>query len=173
MPKVKNALNGFSVAEVHSISGLSMPMIDYLKRHGFLRPAYCSAENPRGRIRYYSYRDLLVAKMIQCFRDAGVQLSRLKNAAQRLSEDGFWPDGESPVGGLNWVVSDGIGVSFRDRDQLQEEILGSGQQVFAFVLNVGELLREIRSSIPGEKRALFSMAVRELQFASPGGAEAT
>ncbi|MGV7122347.1 MerR family transcriptional regulator [Sphingopyxis sp. 550A] len=173
MPKVKDALNGFSVAEVHSISGLSMPMIDYLKRHGFLQPAYCSADNPRGRVRYYSYRDLLVAKMIQRFRDTGIQLSRLKNAAQRLSDDGFWPDGESPVGGLNWVVSDGRGVGFRDREQLQEEILGSGQQVFAFVLNVGELLRDIRSNIPDEKQALFSMAVRDLQFASPGGARAT
>lgn len=173
MPKVKDALNGFSVAEVHSISGLSMPMIDYLKRHGFLQPAYCRADNPRGRVRYYSYRDLLVAKMIQCFRDTGVQLSRLKNAAQRLSDDGFWPDGESPVSGLNWVVSDGSGVGFRDRDQLQEEILGSGQQIFAFVLNVGELLRDIRSSIPGEKQALFSMAVRDLQFASPGKTKAT
>ncbi len=172
MPKVKDALNGFSVAEVHSISGLSMPMIDYLKRHGFLLPAYCSGNNPRGRVRYYSYRDLLVAKMIQCFRDTGVQLARLKSAAQRLSDDCFWPDGETPVGGLNWVVSDGSGITFRNRQQLHEDLLGSQQQAFAFVLNVGELLRDIRSSIPSEKQALFSMAIRDLQFATSDQAKA-
>jgi DNA-binding transcriptional MerR regulator len=171
MPKVKDALNGFSVAEVHSISGLSVPMIDYLKRHGFLQPAYSSADNPRGRVRYYSYRNLLVARMIQCFRDTGVQLARLKSAAQRLSDDSFWADGEAPVSGLNWVVSDGSGVGFRNREQLHEDLLGSRQQTFAFVLNVGELLRDIRSNIPGEKQALFSMAVHDLQFAAPGEAK--
>lgn len=172
MPKVKDALNGFSVAEVHSISGLSMPMIDYLKRHGFLLPAYCCADNPRGRVRYYSYRDLLVARMIQCFRDTGVQLARLKSTAQRLSNDSFWADGESPANGLNWVISDGSGVGFRNREQLHEHLLGSGQQAFAFVLNVGELLRDIRSSIPSEKQPHFSMAVHDLQFAAPGKAKA-
>ncbi|MCL4673906.1 MAG: MerR family transcriptional regulator [Sphingomonadaceae bacterium] len=171
MPKVKDALNGFSAAEVHSISGLSMPMIDYLKRHGFLQPAYCCADNPRGRVRYYSYRDLLVARMLQCFRDTGVQLTRLKSTAQRLSNDGFWADGDSPADGLNWVVSDGSSVGFRNREQLNEHLLGSGQQAFAFVLNVDELLRDIRSRIPREKQALFSMAVRELQFAAPSRAK--
>jgi hypothetical protein len=74
--------------------------------------------------------------------------------------------------GLNWVVSDGSDVGFRDYDQLHEEILGNGQKVFAFVLNVGELVREIRSNIPREKQALFSMAVGELQFASIGEGKA-
>lgn len=172
MPKVKHALNGFSVAEVHSICGLSIPMIDYLKRHGFLQPAYCCAGNPRGRVRYYSYRDLLVAKMIQCFRDTGVQLACLKSATQRLSSDDFWADGESPAGGLNWVVSDGSGICLRNREQLHEDLLGRGQQTFAFVLNVGELLRDIRSRIPGEKLPYFSMIVHDLQFAAEGEAKA-
>jgi DNA-binding transcriptional MerR regulator len=172
MPKVRDALNGFSVAEVHSISGLSVPMIDYLKRHSFLLPAYCGADNPRGRVRYYSYRDLVVARMIQRFRDTGVQLARLKSAAQRLSHDSFWMDGVSPASGLNWVVSDGRGVDFRNREQLHDDLLGSGQQTFAFVLNVGELLRDIRSSIPGEKLPHFSMIVHDLQFAAQGEAKA-
>lgn len=172
MPKARDALNGFSVAEVHSISGLSMPMIDYLKRHGFLQPAYCCADNPRGRVRYYSYRDLLVARMIQCFRDTGVQLARLKSTAQRLSKDSFWAEGDSPANGFNWVVSDGSGIGFRNREQLNEHLLGSGQQAFTFVLNVGELLRDVRSSIPSEKQPHFSMAVHDLQFASPGKASA-
>jgi DNA-binding transcriptional MerR regulator len=172
MPKARDALNGFSVAEVHSISGLSMPMIDYLKRHGFLQPAYCCADNPRGRVRYYSYRDLLVARMIQCFRDTGVQLARLKSTAQRLSKDSFWVEGDSPANGFNWVVSDGSGIGFRNREQLNEHLMGSGQQAFMFVLNVGELLRDVRSSIPSEKQPHFSMAVHDLQFAAQGTVKA-
>jgi hypothetical protein len=58
------------------------------------------------------------------------------------------------------------------RVQLHEHLLGSGQKAFAFVLNVGELLRDIRSNIPSEKQAHFSMAVHDLQFAAPGEARA-
>ena len=164
MPRARDVLNGFSAAEVHAISGLSHPMIDYLKRSGFLHPSYTGKDNPRGSVRYYSYRDLIVARLIQRLRETGVQLARLKAAIERISQDSFWPDGMEPVDGLNWLVSDGRAVHLRNRDGFLDDVLGSGQRSFAFVVNFGELLVEIRERVPAEKRPHFSMATAELRF---------
>jgi DNA-binding transcriptional MerR regulator len=164
MPRVREVLNGFSAAEVHAISGLSHPMIDYLKRSGFLHPSYARQDNPRGRVRYYSYRDLIVARLIQRLRETGIQLARLKAAIERISQDSFWPDGMEPVDGLNWLVSDGRTVHLRNRDGFLDDVLGSGQRSFAFVVNFGELLVEVRDRVSAEKRPHFSMATAELRF---------
>lgn len=173
MPRVRKVLNGFTATEVHAISGLSRPMIDYLKRHGFLRPAYCAEDNPRGRVRYYSYRDLVVARLIQRLRDTGIQLGELKAAVASLSQDSFWQDDTLPADGLNWVISDGRNVHLRNRDGFLDDLLGSGQRAFAFVVNVGELLAEVRQRVPSEKQAHFSMRTADLQFAPRAWASGT
>ena len=165
MPLSRHVLNGFTVSEVETITGLSKPMIDYLKRHAFLLPAYASADNPRGRVRYYSYRDLVIARLIQRLRETGVQLGRLKAAVEPISKDSFWPDGLAPVEGLNWVVSDGQTCGLRDKDGFLEEFVGHGQRPFAFVVNVTQLVNEVRSRVPDEKRARFTMLNPELEFA--------
>lgn len=165
MPRVRDVLNGFSAADVHTISGLSLPMIDYLKRNGFLHPSYAREDNPRGRVRYFSYRDLIVARLIQRLRETGIQLTRLKAAIERISEDSFWPDGMKPADGLNWLVSDGRTVHLRNRDGFLDDVLGSGQRSFAFIVNFGELLDEVRERVPAAKRPHFSMTTAELQFA--------
>lgn len=170
MPKVREALNGFSVAEVHAVSGLSRPMIDHLKRYGFLQPAYAALDNPRGRVRYYSYRNLVVARLIQRFRETGVQLGRLKATVERISQDNFWCEDEAPADGLNWLISDGQTIDLRDTRGFLDDLLGSGQRSFAFVVNVAELLNEVRERLPGDKRRRFSMATYELQFSSQMGA---
>jgi DNA-binding transcriptional MerR regulator len=165
MPLAREVLNGFTASEVQTISGLSKPMVDYLKRHAFLLPSYASPDNPRGRVRFYSYRDLVIARLIQRLREAGVQLGRLKAAVEPISKDSFWPDGTAPVKGLNWVVSDGRTCDLRDKDGFLEEFVGKSQRPFAFVVNVTELVNEVRSRVPNEKRARFTMINPELEFA--------
>ncbi len=113
MPKPRIALNGFTAAEVNAVSGLSRPMIEYLNRHGYLRPAYAPEDNPRGRVRYYSYRDLVVARLIQLLREGGIQLTRMRAATQQLSEDRFWSCGPEPSCRCEWVMSDGRVVELR------------------------------------------------------------
>lgn len=164
MPRTRSVLNGFTAQEVHSITGLSLAMTDYLLRHGFLRPAYSQPGNPRGRVRFYSYRDLLVARMVQRFRNSGVQISRLKATIERLSEDNFWGSGQDPVDGLNWLVSDGHSIQLRNRDGFLDEIVGTGQRSFAFVVNVENLREEVRALVPEEKRSDFSMQVMTLKY---------
>src|SRR5690349_11393909 len=108
-------------------------MVDYLKRHGFLWPTYAARDNPRGRVRYYSYRDLVIARLIQRLREAGIQLGRLKEAVGRIAQEGFWADGLSPTGGLDWLVSDGRACHLRDNDGFVADLMGTGKRSFAFV----------------------------------------
>lgn len=163
MPKPRLTLNGFDVGEVAIISGLSRPMIDHLKRHDFLQPAYAEQENPRGRVRYYSYRNLLVARLIQILRETGIQLGRLKATAMQVSDDRFWSNGDEPTNGMNWVVSDGQVTRLRNQDELMEQIFGRGHP-FAFVVNIRELQDDIRERISSDKRRHFSMGNVPLQF---------
>ncbi len=167
MPKVRKVLNGFTAAEVHGITGLSKPMIDYLRREGFLQPAYTSPDNPRGRVRFYSYRDLLIARLIQRLRETGVELRRLKEAVQRIAADDFWADGTDPKNGLEWVVSDGKTVHLLNSDGFLDDLTGSGQRSFAFVVNVGRLQKEVRDQIDEERQSSFSMIVSELRYSKP------
>lgn len=164
MPRARRVLNGFTAAEVQGITGLSKPMIDYLRREGFLKPAYSAPNNPRGRVRFYSYRDLLIARLIQRLRDTGIELRRLKEAVQRIAANDFWLDGCDPKEGLEWVVSDGKIVHFLNKDGFLDDLTGSSQRSFAFVVNVGRLQKEVRDNIDEEKRVSFTMNVEELQF---------
>lgn len=146
------------------LSGLSRPMIEYLNRRGFLRPAYAQANNPRGRVRYCSYRDLVVACLIQRLRETGIQLSRLKVAVERIAQDSFWADELTPAEGLNWLVNDGRICLLRTQDGFLDDFLGGGQRAFAFVVNMGVLLGHERARIPEDKRKDFTMATAQLQF---------
>lgn len=172
MPVARKVLNAFTATEVHAISGLSRPMIEYLKRHGFLHPAYAQSDNPRGRVRFYSYRDLVVARLIQRLRETGIQLSRLKAAVERITQDSFWSEGALPADGLNWLVSDGRSCLLRNRDGFLDDLMGSGQRAFAFVVNMGELLVEVRERVPEGKREHFTMETRQLRFVTGSGSAA-
>lgn len=166
MPRAARVLNGFTAEDLHKITGLSRPMIDYLLRAGFLRPHYNDESgNPRGKVRYYSYRDLVVGRTIQRFRDGGIRLGKLKAAIIELSGDPLWAGGDDPTRGLNYVVSDGKQVHLQDRDGFLNALDGSGQRSFAFVVNVATVRDEVKAAIgDSEKLSRFSMTNLELTF---------
>ena len=164
MPIAKQVLNAFTATEVASITGISLPMISYLLRAGFLTPTYAHGE--RGRVRYYSYRDLAIARIIQRLRDAGVELTKLKPAVQKLTQDKYWNNrtregSQSQL--LQLLVTDGKKVYFKSGDGFLEEI--GGQRSFAFVVNLRSVEAEIWKLVSIEKRKHFSMDNREMMMA--------
>ena len=166
MPRARQVLNGFTAKDVCAITGISPSMLEYLRRHDFLRPGHDGGEERRqGRVRYYTYRDLVVARLIQRLRAAGVRLHLLKSAVERMARDDFWSDGVEPVDGLKWVVSDGSSVFLRDEDGFLDEITGAGQRSFAFVVNVDRLRSEVRDQVPKAMRPSFTMKSEDLKYA--------
>jgi DNA-binding transcriptional MerR regulator len=159
MPQPKRLLNAFTARDVQSVTGLSLPMIDYLRRSDFLVPAYAQAPGRRGKVRYYSYRDLVVARLIQRLRQNGVELSAIKTAITILKDDALW-DGLSdnlPTT-LRWLRTDGRNVFLDRQDGVLEHMRADHQGAFAFLVNIGELAAEVRECVPeGIKRDNFSM----------------
>jgi len=166
MPKPREVLNGFTAAEVREISGLSLPMIDYLLRMGFLTPAYIGPIGRRGRVRYYSYRDLVAARLVQRLRETGIQLSRLKHAVQLLSKKEGWAVSQEPHQRLTWLLSDGKEVLFRSEDGFLETLRGDGQRAFAFIVNLDNLTNEIRERLKEPQSLNFSLRNRPLRYAA-------
>ena len=161
---VRTAENGFTAAQVTAITGLSLPMVDYLARTGFLRPAYAK-EARRGRVRYYSYRDLVVARLVQRLRETGIELYRLKYAIRRLAQATDWTTEVDPAIRLRWLVSDGHEVALKNEDGFLDTFRKDGQRVFAFLVNLDDLTEEVRQRIPEAQSASFSLRNRPLRFA--------
>jgi DNA-binding transcriptional MerR regulator len=173
MPVPRKVLNAFPAREVSRITGLSLPMIDYLLREDLLRPSYGSETGRRGKVRYYSYRDLVVARLIQRLREGGVQLGRLKSAVQTLCRDAPWVAREDPSECLNWLITDGTEVFLRNHDGFLDTLAGSGQRAFAFVINLNWLEAEVRDLVPADQRPHFDIENRSLIFASEAKSAST
>jgi DNA-binding transcriptional MerR regulator len=125
MRVIPNVRNAFSVAEVAKITGLSTDMLHYLTSNGYLVPSYREEHgkikggkrSPRGSVKFYSYRDLLIARTIYKLSEAGVQLTKIRIALRNLSQDEHWVN--SVKNGtqdrlIHWLVTDGANVYLRD-----------------------------------------------------------
>jgi len=132
-------------------------MLNYLTSNGYLDANYREDDDfaidkkrkKSGNIRYYSYRALLIAKTLQRLLDAGVQLSRVKRALQRLKEDVYWIEFRGEVATertLGWLISDGSDVYIQDERGFME-IVSTGQKSFAFIMQMNTLRSEVESKI--------------------------
>lgn len=166
MPVARPVMNAFTAKEVSDITGLSLHMLNYLRKMGFLAPAYDAAAPRRGKVRYYSYRDLIAAKLVQKLRSAGVEIGVLKFAIAQLMDDRHWEKSEGlPDAQLRWLITDGVEVYVNAGDGYLDVMSSSGQRAFGFLVNVGTLAAEVHSAIPiGEKRDNFSLLNAPIRF---------
>jgi DNA-binding transcriptional MerR regulator len=120
-------------------------MINYLAREGYLVPTYAEHQ-VRGKVRYYSYRDLVVARIVQRLRDVGIELKRLKRGIQLLSSDSTWLKA-GRVRSVSLLGTDGKRLFFPDENgSLMSliELTREGQRSFAFVLDVARAQSEVK-----------------------------
>ena len=173
MPKPNSAIcAAFTAREVKSITGLSVAMINYLCRSDFLRPAHADGPGRRGRVRYYCYRDLVVARLIERLRRAGVGLITIKKAVDELKNEEFWQVGAKDylLSALSWLRTDGKHVFIVKSADVVTLLQPDRQGAFAFLVNIGRLASETRGRIPkGLKRDNFTMENLQLKFDKPQG----
>ena len=140
-------------------------MVNYLARAGFLAPAYATEPGRRGRVRYYSYRDLVLARLIQRLREAGVELERLKRALLFLAGEEPWVSERSnPADRLEWLVTNGREVMLKSEDGFLDSFRPDRQRAFAFVVNLGHLCNETKERIPPPKDELFSLRLEPMIY---------
>lgn len=173
----RNVKNAFTIQEVSDITGLQPAMLNFLVRNEYLQPSYREDHDlpqrhkrrPRGNTRYFSYRDVMIAKTIQRLLDAGLQLIRVKEALIELRSDKHWL--RKPIDGsvdraITWLVTDGKKVYLQDQKEPFLEPLGkSRQKAFSFILDMAHVRSEVcagirtsESSKCREKLAHFKLA---------------
>lgn len=179
----RNVKNAFSVREVSDITGLQPAMLNFLVRNEYLQPSYREDHHlptrqkrrPRGNTRYFSYRDLMIAKTIQRLLDAGLQLTRIKEALLDLQADKHWLVDASIDRKITWLVTDGKKVYLQEAKQPFLEPLGKNRQTaFSFILEMTSVRADVCTGIRNSpihkcrsKISHFSLANEEPIFDPP------
>src|SRR5262245_62411698 len=128
-------------------AGITYRQLDYWARTGLVEPSVRSATGS-GSQRLYSFRDILLLKVIKRLLDAGVSLQQIRTAAQHLRARGT--DDLTRV----TLMSDGASVYECTSNDEVIDLLQGGQGVFGIA--IGGVWREIEGTLaelPSERAA--------------------
>jgi DNA-binding transcriptional MerR regulator len=130
-----------------SAAGITYRQLDYWARTGLVEPTVRTAGGS-GTQRLYSFRDILLLKVIKRLLDAGVSLQQIRTAVHHLRERGT--DDITRV----TLMSDGASVYECTSADEVIDLLQGGQGVFGIA--IGGVWREIEGSLsdlPSERAA--------------------
>ena len=126
-------------------AGITYRQLDYWARTGLVLPTVRGATGS-GTQRLYSFRDILILKVIKRLLDAGISLQQIRTAVHHLRERGT--DDLTRV----TLMSDGATVYECTSNDEVIDLLQGGQGVFGIA--IGGVWREIEGSLaelPSEK----------------------
>lgn len=134
-----DSLRAKAVAEICGFG--SVAMIDYLERSAIFIPERKREKN-RGRPRTYTFRDVLVLRLLSTLLKNGASVYVLKEALSQLqkfrwkAEEAVLEDSSGALRHL--ILSAGRAYFIRENNELVD-ILSSGQLTFSFVLDLDQL----------------------------------
>jgi DNA-binding transcriptional MerR regulator len=126
-------------------AGITYRQLDYWARTGLVEPSVREAAGS-GTQRLYSFRDILVLKIVKKLLDAGVSLQNIRQAIGTLRDRGT-----EDLGGIT-LMSDGTTVYECTSADEVVDLLQGGQAVFAIA--VGRQVRDVEGTLaqlPGER----------------------
>lgn len=127
-----------------SAAGITYRQLDYWARTGLVEPSIRPASGS-GTQRLYSFRDILVLRIVKRLIDTGVSLANIRTAVEHLEKRGG--DDLSRI----TLMSDGASIyECRSEDEVIDLVRG-GQGVFGIA--VGRVWQEVEgqlASLPGE-----------------------
>jgi DNA-binding transcriptional MerR regulator len=132
-PKV--GYRGHSAA---AAAGISYRQLDYWDSTALVQPSVRGATGS-GSQRLYSFRDILVLKLVKKFLDAGVSLQQIRKAVGELRKAG--------IGDLARItlISDGAKVYLCTSGDQVIDLIDKGQGVFG--ISVGRVLGEVEATL--------------------------
>ncbi|WP_405878291.1 MerR family transcriptional regulator [Streptomyces sp. NBC_01136] len=119
-------------------AGITYRQLDYWARTGLVEPSVRPAHGS-GTQRLYSFRDVVVLKIVKRFLDTGVSLQNIRTTVQHLRERGF-RDLERMT-----LMSDGATVYECSSPDEVHALLQGGQGVFGIA--VGVVWRDVESAL--------------------------
>lgn len=121
-----------------SAAGITYRQLDYWARTGLLQPSIRAARGS-GSQRLYSFKDILVLRIVKKLLDAGVSLQQVRQAVAQLQNRGV--DDLSSI----TLMSDGASVYECTSTDEVIDLLQGGQGVFGIA--VGRVWREVEGSL--------------------------
>lgn len=121
-----------------SAAGITYRQLDYWARTGLVEPSVREAAGS-GSQRLYSFRDILVLKIVKKLLDAGVSLHNIRTAVATLRGHGV-----QDLAGIT-LMSDGTTVYECTSTEEMVDLLQGGQAVFAIM--VGRQVRDVEGSL--------------------------
>jgi DNA-binding transcriptional MerR regulator len=119
-------------------AGISYRQLDYWARTGLVEPSIRAASGS-GSQRLYSFRDILVLKVVKRLLDTGISLQQIRTAVTHLHERGT-----ANLAAIT-LMSDGASVyEFTSPDEVVD-LLQGGQGVFAIAL--GRIWQEVDADL--------------------------
>ncbi len=119
-------------------AGITYRQLDYWARTGLVEPSVRPAHGS-GSQRLYSFRDILVLKVVKRLLDTGISLQQIRAAVQHLRDRGA--DDLAQV----TLMSDGISVYECTSPDEVVDLLQGGQGVFGIAL--GKVWREVEGTL--------------------------
>lgn len=119
-------------------AGITYRQLDYWARTGLVGPSIREAHGS-GTQRLYSFRDILVLKIVKRLLDTGVSLQQIRIAIDALAERGV-----EDLASIT-LMSDGASVYACDSAEEIIDLIQGGQGVFGIA--VGRVWREIESNL--------------------------
>jgi DNA-binding transcriptional MerR regulator len=141
-PPVGPGLNsgdmGYRGPTACSAAGITYRQLDYWARTGLVEPSVRAAQGS-GSQRLYSFRDILVLKVVKRLLDTGISLQQIRAAVQHLRDHGT--DDLAEV----TLMSDGVSVYECTSADEVVDLLQGGQGVFGIAL--GRVWREVEGDL--------------------------
>jgi DNA-binding transcriptional MerR regulator len=129
---------GYRGATACNAAGITYRQLDYWARTGLVEPSIRPAAGS-GSQRLYSFRDILVLKIVKRLLDTGVSLQQIRQAVQHLRDHGV-----HDLAGIT-LMSDGASVyECTSADEVIDLVQG-GQGVFGIA--VGRVAREVEATL--------------------------
>lgn len=129
---------GYQSVVACEAAGITYRQLDHWARTGLVSPSIRGASGS-GSQRLYSFRDILVLKIIKKLIDAGVSLQQVRVAVKALKERGV--DDLSSI----TLMSDGASIYECTSDQEVIDLVNGGQGVFGIA--VGRVWSEVEGTL--------------------------
>lgn len=129
---------GYRGAIACSAAGISYRQLDYWARTGLVEPSIRTASGS-GTSRLYSFRDILVLKIVKRLLDTGISLQNVRSAVEHLRARGT-----DDLATLT-LMSDGASIYECSSADDVIDLLAGGQGVFGIA--IGSVWREVEGTL--------------------------
>ena len=138
VPGADSAEIGYRGPTACSAAGITYRQLDYWARTALVEPSVRAAHGS-GSQRLYSFRDILVLKVVKRLLDTGISLQQIRAAVQHLRDRGSADLAQVTL------MSDGVSVYECTSTDEVVDLLQGGQGVFGIAL--GKVWREVEGDL--------------------------